>query len=64
ALAWLRAQPTVASPIASARNAAQLAEILPMAALELSGPELERLDQASSPPSRRESSTPAQASRR
>lgn len=36
ALAWLRDQPTVVAPIASARTAAQLAELLPMATLTLS----------------------------
>jgi aryl-alcohol dehydrogenase-like predicted oxidoreductase len=30
ALAWLRAQPTVAVPIASARNLEQLKEIMPV----------------------------------
>jgi aryl-alcohol dehydrogenase-like predicted oxidoreductase len=43
ALAWLLAQPTVASPIASARNPRQLEQILPAAALRLTGEELERL---------------------
>lgn len=43
AIAWLRAQPTVVAPIASARNAAQLAEILPAAWLELDIAELTRL---------------------
>jgi aryl-alcohol dehydrogenase-like predicted oxidoreductase len=43
AIAWLRAQPTVVAPIASARNAAQLAEILPAAWLELDIEELTRL---------------------
>ena len=36
ALAWLRAQPGVTAPIASARTPEQLAELLPMADLELS----------------------------
>ena len=36
ALAWLRAQPNVVAPIASARTSAQLAELLPMATLQLS----------------------------
>ncbi len=35
ALAWLRAQPTVVAPIASARDPEQLAELLPVAELEL-----------------------------
>ena len=43
ALAWLRAQPGVTSPIASARSPEQLAELLPMAELELSPAELVRL---------------------
>jgi aryl-alcohol dehydrogenase (NADP+) len=48
ALAWLAAQPTVAAPIASARTVVQLAEILPMATLTLSGSDLSRLTAASS----------------
>jgi aryl-alcohol dehydrogenase-like predicted oxidoreductase len=47
ALAWLRAQPTVVAPIASARTVHQLQDLLPLAELELDGSELERLDQAS-----------------
>jgi aryl-alcohol dehydrogenase-like predicted oxidoreductase len=43
ALAWLLAQPTVLAPISSARTAEQLAEQLPMVALELSDSELEML---------------------
>lgn len=43
AIAWLREQPTVAAPIASARNAEQLHEIIPGATLTLSVDELERL---------------------
>lgn len=50
ALAWLAAQPTVASPIASARTVEQLAELLPMADLRLSEEELGSLDQASATP--------------
>ena len=46
ALAWLRAQPTVLAPIASARTVAQLEEILPMATLELDADELARLTDA------------------
>ena len=46
ALAWLRAQPGVAAPIASARSPEQLAELLPMAELELAPEELERLSAA------------------
>lgn len=44
ALAWLRAQPTVVSPIASARRKAQLAELLPVANLTLTAGELARLN--------------------
>jgi aryl-alcohol dehydrogenase-like predicted oxidoreductase len=44
ALAWLRAQPAVVAPIASARTPAQLAELLPMATLELAPAELAVLD--------------------
>jgi aryl-alcohol dehydrogenase-like predicted oxidoreductase len=43
ALAWLRAQPQIAAPIASARNAEQLEQILPAATLELSRAELDQL---------------------
>jgi aryl-alcohol dehydrogenase-like predicted oxidoreductase len=43
ALAWLRAQPRVAAPIANARTPEQLEEILPAAALELTPAEIERL---------------------
>ncbi len=43
ALAWLRAQPRVVAPIASARTVEQLEEILPAAALELTPAEVERL---------------------
>jgi aryl-alcohol dehydrogenase-like predicted oxidoreductase len=51
ALAWLLAQPTVATPLASARNTDQLAGLLPMAELKLSDEELQRLTAASEPPS-------------
>jgi aryl-alcohol dehydrogenase-like predicted oxidoreductase len=44
ALAWLRSQPTVVAPIASARTPEQLAEILLVAELELTPDELARLD--------------------
>ena len=47
ALAWLLAQPTVVAPIASARNPAQLAEILPFVELRLTQEELDRLTAAS-----------------
>ena len=43
ALAWLRSQPRVVAPIASARTTEQLEQILPAAALELTAAELERL---------------------
>ena len=46
ALAWLRAQPGVTAPIASARTPEQLAELLPMAGLELAPEELDRLTRA------------------
>ncbi|HZO35924.1 MAG TPA: aldo/keto reductase [Solirubrobacteraceae bacterium] len=46
ALAWLSAQPTVATPLASARTVQQLGELLPFLGLELSGDELARLDTA------------------
>ena len=42
-LAWLLAQPTVAAPIASARTVTQLAELLPVATLRLTGDEVRRL---------------------
>jgi aryl-alcohol dehydrogenase (NADP+) len=47
ALAWLLAQPAVVAPIASARTPDQLADLLPVADLELSADELERLADAS-----------------
>ncbi|HEU4974318.1 MAG TPA: aldo/keto reductase [Baekduia sp.] len=40
ALAWVRQQPAVAAPIASARSVEQLEQILPGATLELSGDEI------------------------
>jgi aryl-alcohol dehydrogenase-like predicted oxidoreductase len=43
ALAWLRAQPRVVAPIASARNTEQLAQILPAATLQLTPAEVDRL---------------------
>jgi aryl-alcohol dehydrogenase-like predicted oxidoreductase len=49
ALAWLRAQPRVVAPIASARTVEQLEQILPAASLELSPGEVERLSAALSP---------------
>jgi aryl-alcohol dehydrogenase-like predicted oxidoreductase len=47
ALAWLRAQPTVLAPIASATSTDQLAELLASAQLELSADELARLSAVS-----------------
>ncbi|HWE28740.1 MAG TPA: aldo/keto reductase, partial [Polyangia bacterium] len=47
ALAWLRAQPAVAAPIASARTVEQLRDLLPMASLRLPADEIERLSRAS-----------------
>jgi aryl-alcohol dehydrogenase-like predicted oxidoreductase len=47
-LAWLRAQPTVVAPIASARTSAQLSELLPSANLDLTPDEVARLSAASS----------------
>jgi aryl-alcohol dehydrogenase (NADP+) len=49
ALAWVRAQPGVTAPIASARNPQQLAEILPGATLELTDEELRELSDVSAP---------------
>ena len=49
AIAWLAAQPTVASPIASARNVEQLEQILPAQTLDLTSAELEAIDAASAP---------------
>ncbi|MFC9844458.1 aldo/keto reductase [Streptomyces sp. NPDC060223] len=47
ALAWLAAQPTVAAPIASARNVEQLPALLGVADLVLTDTELGRLTEAS-----------------
>jgi len=47
ALAWLAAQPTVVAPIASARTAEQVGDLLPVADLRLSDEELARLSDAS-----------------
>ncbi len=44
ALAWLLAKPSVVAPIASARTPEQLAELLPMAELELQPNEMAQLD--------------------
>ena len=43
-LGWLRAQPTVIAPIASARTAGQLAELLPLVNVTLTNEELARLN--------------------
>ena len=48
ALAWLKAQPGVAAPIASATSVEQLAELVAALSLDLSAEQLERLNQASS----------------
>jgi aryl-alcohol dehydrogenase-like predicted oxidoreductase len=47
ALAWLAAQPTVAAPIASARNTEQLADLLPVLDLELTDDEVRLLSHVS-----------------
>jgi len=47
ALAWLAAQDTVATPIASARTTAQLDDLLALDALALTSDEVERLNAAS-----------------
>lgn len=47
ALAWLRAQPAVAAPIASASKVEQVADLLASARLELSADELAHLSRAS-----------------
>ena len=47
ALAWVAAQPTVATPLAGARNPAQLADLLPFLTLRLTADELDLLDKAS-----------------
>ncbi|MGN7965699.1 aldo/keto reductase [Microbacterium sp. 22179] len=46
-LAWLRAQPTVAAPIASARTVEQVPDLLAGARLELSADEVQTLDRVS-----------------
>ncbi|GIG30368.1 aldo/keto reductase [Cellulomonas marina] len=48
-LAWLRRQPTVVGPIASARSTDQLADLVASMTLELTPAELEALDAASRP---------------
>lgn len=47
ALAWLRSQPTVLAPIASATSPEQLAELMSSVTLELTAEELDRLSAAS-----------------
>lgn len=47
ALAWLRAQPTVVAPIASARTAAQVPDLLAGARLELTADEVQTLSRVS-----------------
>jgi aryl-alcohol dehydrogenase-like predicted oxidoreductase len=47
ALAWLRTRPAVVAPIASARTPEQLADLLPMAALELTPDDLALLERVS-----------------
>lgn len=47
ALAWLRDRPGVVAPIASAREAGQLADLLPMVDLRLTDDEISRLSDAS-----------------
>lgn len=47
-LAWLAAQPTVVAPIAAARIAEQVPDLVAMAGLQLTDEELARLTQASS----------------
>jgi aryl-alcohol dehydrogenase-like predicted oxidoreductase len=47
ALAWLRAQPTVAAPIASARTVEQVAPLVASLDLELRPDEFERLERTS-----------------
>jgi aryl-alcohol dehydrogenase-like predicted oxidoreductase len=49
ALAWLRVQPTVLAPIASATSTGQLTELLASAELELSDQELALLSARSEP---------------
>ncbi|MET8159508.1 aldo/keto reductase [Sphaerisporangium sp. NPDC005289] len=47
ALAWLSVQPTVAVPLAGARNPAQLADLLPYLTLRLAADEIALLDRVS-----------------
>ena len=52
ALAWLRQQPTVLAPIASARTVEQVPDLLASLELDLSADELTALDEASAPDGR------------
>lgn len=49
ALAWLRVQPTVAAPIASASRVEQIPDLIASATLELTPEELAELDRVSTP---------------
>ncbi len=49
ALAWLRAQPTVVAPIASARTAGQVPDLMRAANFELNDADLRLLNEASAP---------------
>jgi aryl-alcohol dehydrogenase (NADP+) len=49
ALAWLAGRPNVVAPLASARTVEQLAQLLPMATLQLADDELALLDEVSAP---------------
>ena len=49
ALAWLAAQPTIATPIASARVVSQLPDLLAMSSVNLTADDLSLLDAASAP---------------
>ena len=51
ALAWVSAQPTIATPIASARVVSQLPDLLAMSSVTLTAAELHLLDAASAPTS-------------
>ena len=53
ALAWLAAKPGITAPVASARTAAQAAEITAMLSLELSAADMATLDAASATPATR-----------
>jgi aryl-alcohol dehydrogenase-like predicted oxidoreductase len=51
ALAWVAAQPTIATPIASARVVSQLPDLLAMSNVTLTAAEIALLDAASAPTS-------------